>query len=80
MRNPVFREFEHDLLSAGVAPRHVFRTVTELNEHLDDLVDEAVAAGADPEAARQSAVRELGDLDCIASAVRAQPENEFADC
>lgn len=64
---------QNDLLRAGVAPRHVRRTVAELTDHYDDLVGNALADGADRAAAEKSALRDLGDLRDIAAAIRAQP-------
>ena len=73
-QSPNFRALEGDLLRAGLAPRQVRRTVTELHEHFEDLVDAGLADGADSFAARQSAAREMGDLRAVATAMRAQPQ------
>jgi len=62
------------LLRWGVAPRHVRRTVTELEDHFDDLVEQGLSDGEDRLRARDRALVALGDLDDIANAVRAQPE------
>jgi len=69
-----FQWLESRLLRAGVAPRHVRRTVTELREHLDDLVDAELATGCDLENAEESAMRELGSLESVVIAMRARPE------
>ena len=62
------------LLRWGVAPRHVRRTVAELQDHFDDLVEQGLSDGADRLTARADAHAMLGNLDDIAEAVRAQPE------
>jgi len=67
-------ELRNGLLRSGVSPRHVRRTVTELGDHFEDLVENALDSGADPEAARARALSDLGDLRDIAMAVRDQPE------
>jgi len=74
MCRPDFDALRTGLLRAGVAPRNVQRTVLELGEHYDDLVDEAVAAGLDRAGAERRARRELGDLDRIAAEITARPE------
>ncbi|NIL93743.1 MAG: hypothetical protein GTO71_04740 [Woeseiaceae bacterium] len=62
------------LLRWGVAPRHVRRTVAELKDHFDDLVEQGLSDGADRLTACEDARAMLGNLDDIANAVRAQPE------
>lgn len=62
------------LLRAGVAPRHVRRTVSELQDHYDDLLDCALAQGDTLPEAQSNALREIGDVHDLAAAVRAQPE------
>lgn len=66
MPRPDFRSLRNELLRSGVAPRHVRRTVLELSDHFDDLVD----AGA----SEQQAMKELGELNEIRQAVLARPE------
>ena len=34
---------QSELLRSGVAPRHVRRTVDELNDHYEDLVEQALS-------------------------------------
>ena len=63
-----------NLLRYGVAPRHVRRTITELEDHFDDLVEQGLCDGEDRLQARSNAQAALGSLDDIAEAVRAQPE------
>lgn len=66
-------DYEHELQKAGIAPRHVRRTMIELTEHADDLAQEALAAGASDEQARRQAFDALGDPEAIAIAARSQP-------
>ena len=66
--------YETELLKAGVAPRHVRRTMIELAEHADDLLAEARASGRSDEQARRIALSELGDPVTIAKAAREQPQ------
>lgn len=74
MRELNFRQFRSELLQAGIAPRHVRRTVTELQEHLDDIVEAELASGCDVATARRRAGREMGSLEDVAVAMRACPE------
>ena len=74
MRRPDVEALRTGLLRAGVAPRNVRRTVLELGDHYDDLVDEAVATGLDRDDAECQACRELGDLDRISAEITARPE------
>ena len=74
MPRPDLSQLRTQLLRSGVAPRHVQRTVAELDAHFDDLVDEALGAGADQARAEHQAIRQLGDIDLLADAVRARPE------
>ena len=63
MREPDFNVLATRLLKSGIAPRHAHRTVNELRDHYDDLVDAAVDEGADSKVARQRAAAELGEMD-----------------
>lgn len=74
MPEPDFKQFRSELLHAGIAPRHIRRTVTELQEHLQDLVAAEIAAGCDAATARHSAGQEIGSLTDVAIAMRACPE------
>ena len=74
MREPNFKQFQSELLQAGIAPRHVRRTAIELREHLEDIVAAETAAGCDAIEARQNAANEMGDLQEIVLAMRACPE------
>lgn len=55
-----FENVREQLLRAGIAPRHARRYVTELREHLADLVAQERAAGLDQAAAEQRARSLLG--------------------
>ena len=57
MPRPDFGGLQARLLRSGLSPRHVWRTITELDEHFDDLVDEAVANGAGVQVAERRALR-----------------------
>lgn len=74
MSRPELSRLRQQLLRSGVAPRHVQRTVAELDEHFDDLVDDALANGDDKVRAERQAIRQLGDIDVLADAVCARPE------
>ena len=63
MREPDFTALASRLLKSGISPRHAHRTVNELRDHYDDLVDAAVDQGANSKNARLSAVNELGEMD-----------------
>jgi hypothetical protein len=63
MREPDFNELATRLLRSGISPRHAHRTVNELRDHYDDLVDAAVDEGANSKNARLSAANELGTMD-----------------
>ena len=55
-------ELRERLLRAGVAPRHVRRYVTELEEHLSDLRAEEEHAGRSKAEAEQAARELWGDV------------------
>ncbi len=74
MPEPDFKQFRSELLQAGVAPRHVSRTIMELQEHLDDIVEAELASGCDAVTAQRRAGREMGCLTDVAKAMRACPE------
>lgn len=74
MPEPDFKRFRSELLEAGIAPRHVRRTIVELQEHLEDLRAAELASGCDDATARRTAGREMGSLADVAIAMRACPE------
>ena len=63
MREPDFSALANRLLKSGISPRNAHRTVNELRDHYDDLVDAAVDQGANSRNARLSAANELGKMD-----------------
>ena len=69
-----FRTLKHDLLEAGVAPRHVRRIVDELNDHTRDLCNEALANGMHEDEALAFARRRIGEPREIAKRMLAVPE------
>ena len=74
MPRPDFGALQAQLLRSGLSPRHVRRTITELDEHFDDLVDAAVAKGAGVHAAERQALQDLGDMHQIAAVIDERPE------
>ena len=74
MREPDFNALATNLLRQGITPRHAHRTVNELRDHYDDLVDSAVDAGASSKAARRQAARELGSMDAFVREMAARRE------
>jgi hypothetical protein len=71
MREPDFNALAKRLLKSGITPRHAHRTVNELRDHYDDLVDAAVDEGANSKTARRRAAAELGAMDDFVSQMSA---------
>ena len=63
MREPDFNALAARLLRNGISARHAHRSVNELRDHYDDLVDAAVDEGANSKTARVRAAKELGTMD-----------------
>ncbi len=74
MREPDFNSLATRLLKSGITPRHAHRTVNELRDHYDDLVDAAVDAGANSKAARSQAASRLGEMDDFVAEMAARRE------
>ena len=74
MRDPDFNALATQLLKKGISPRHAHRTVNELRDHYDDLVDAAVDEGANSMAARASATDALGSIDDFVAVMASQRE------
>lgn len=74
MPRPDFSTVELALLGAGISARHVRRTVLELNDHFDDLVDAEMHRGLDQAGAERVAAHALGDFQDLVCAMRARPE------
>ncbi len=64
-----FKALAERLLKAGIAPRHVRRTVRELEDHLDDLIAMQRSRGYDGDDADLRARALLGPDDELAAAV-----------
>lgn len=62
------------LLDSGVSPKVVRRIVIELQDHYDDLIDEAVANGVPLSQAREAADARIGDPGVIAERILETPE------
>lgn len=69
-----FADLKLRLLSAGITPVCVERTVLELAEHCEDLECAARASGLEPQAAAEWADRALGSDEAILEAALARPE------
>ena len=74
MREPDFNALATRLTKNGIAPRHAHRTVNELHDHYDDLVDAAVDEGANSKRARRRAADELGSMDDFVAAMSSRRE------
>ena len=69
-----FPRLSERLLRAGIAPRHVRRTVRELSDHYDDLLRAEKESGAASELAQSRARARLGNEDDLAAAMLSRPE------
>lgn len=69
-----FDELRSYLLSSGIAPRHVKRTIAELHDHLEDLENEARSNGIAPIEALAYAETRIGEHKLIARHVLAKTE------
>ena len=74
MREPDFNDLAMKLLKRGIAPRHAHRTVNEMRDHYDDLVDAAVDDGATSKKARRHAAVRLGPMDDFVSEMASHRE------
>ena len=74
MRDQTFDEMRRSLLESGVASRHVRRMLAELQDHLDDLRQEAIESGCDAVAADNMALRKIGDRQLLARKILERPE------
>lgn len=74
MPRPNLGELRHELLSSGISPRNVYRAVTEIDEHFEDLVDAGLEDGRNRRDAEIFAVDALGDLGDISEAMCSQPD------
>src|SRR5262245_66098657 len=62
------------LLRGGVGLRHVRRTLRELRDHREDLVEKSRSHGRDQEAALKEARGLLGNGDALVEQMIARPE------
>jgi hypothetical protein len=69
-----FEALKLELQKGGVAPVYIERTLLELEEHLADLEQDALAAGASREEAAHAARAAIGKERVIAAAILARPE------
>jgi hypothetical protein len=69
-----FAALRERLLQSGVAPRHVRRTVAELQDHHADLVSEGESRGSTSEQAAALAFRRLGDEEALVAEILARSE------
>lgn len=74
MPEHTFRYLRNELQDAGIAPRHVRRIVSELEDHLEDLRDEARMLGQTAEEASRYAICRIGDQKAIAERMLDAPE------
>lgn len=74
MARPDFSSLRDELIATGMAPGRVRRTITELGEHFDDIVDDAVLDGIDRQSAEAMAIEQLGPLQNVAREVMCRPE------
>jgi hypothetical protein len=74
MRNTEFAALRERLLRAGVAPKHVRRTIAELEAHRQDIVTELRGRGVSAAQAEADARARLGSDETIAASVLARPE------
>ena len=69
MHRQSFDELRSHLLESGIAPKHVRRIASELNDHLEDLRLEALENGLSAHEAESHAVNRLGDQRVIAERI-----------
>ncbi len=74
MHKPEFRVLAERLTDVGIAPRHVRRTVGEIRDHYEDLVEAGLEQGLQRDAAHEQALHELGQVDDLVQEMAAHPE------
>ena len=74
MREPDFNDLANRLVLSGIAPRHAHRTVNEIRDHYDDLIEAAVDHGVSRREARLLAAQELGRIDDLVAEMSARRE------
>lgn len=73
MLRPDLRRLRDELLRAGIAPLHVRRAVSELDDHFEDLVFDQLQNGLSRDDAERIAEQRLGNLEIVAERMRADP-------
>lgn len=74
MPRPDLSGLRNELLRSGISPRHVHRAINELDEHFEDLVDASMEEGFSRGLAEKRAIRALGDLGEVSSAMSQQAD------
>lgn len=74
MRNPKFKKFQEQLLHGGASRYYVLRAIEELQDHFEDLEEEARNSGKTRRESRLEATERLGSLDSIAKEFLSRPE------
>lgn len=67
-------EFADRLLRGGVAPRHVHRSIRELRDHRDDLVEQFLRQECDEAEAHRNADQIVGNYEVLAGRILERPE------
>lgn len=74
MREEQFAPLAERLLRGGIAPRHVRRTIFELQCHSNDLIGEFMARGCSIEESEARAAARLGTEDALVESIFARSE------
>ena len=74
MSRPDFGNLSRQLIEAGISPRHTHRAISELRDHFDDFVDDAMSEGHTRAEAERMATAALGELSDVSEAMAKQPE------
>ena len=74
MREAQFAPLAERLLRGGIAPRHVRRTIFELQCHSNDLIGEFMARGCSIEESEAQAAARLGTEDALVESIFARSE------
>lgn len=74
MLRPDFARLQRRLADLGVTPANIRRTLDELEDHYEDLQQEALREGRSRVAASSFATRKLGNVNDLAVEIAARPE------
>ena len=74
MPRPDYSRLRAQLIEFGVAPKYIRRTIIELEDHYDDLKNEALRHGYSCSSAERHATTTLGDVGMLAREVASRPE------